>query len=187
MEIDLKQYLGKGEERMQKAMEHLDHMLGQIRAGKASVQILDSVMVDYYGTMTPLSQVANLSTPDARTIAIQPWEKTLIAPIEKAVMAANLGLTPENNGELVRINIPMLTEERRIDLVKQVKHEGEEAKISIRGARRDVNDNLKKLVKEGLSKDLEKDAEAEVQALTDRYIKQVDEMLANKEKDIMTV
>lgn len=187
MEEELKDHIDNAEMKMQKAVDHLDHMLGQIRAGKATTNILDSVFVDYYGAKTPLSQVANLSTPDARTIAIQPWEKALIEPIERGIMLANLGLTPENNGELIRVNIPMLTEERRRDLVKQVKSEGEDAKISIRSARREVNDIMKKMIKDGLSKDLEKDAEGEVQILTDKYGKLVDEMIARKESDIMTV
>jgi ribosome recycling factor len=149
--------------------------------------MLDGVLVEYYGSMTPLNQVSNVSTPDARTIAIQPWEKGLIPVIEKAIMAANLGLNPENNGEIIRINIPVLTEERRKALVKQVNQEGEIAKVSIRTARKEANDSLKKLQKEGLSEDLEKDAEGEVQKMTDDFGKIVDDLVKAREKDIMTI
>ena len=174
-------------ESMKAAIRHLEKELVHIRAGKASPAMLDGVQVEYYGTMTPLNQVSNVSTPDARTIAIQPWEKNLIPDIEKAIMAANLGLNPENNGEIIRINIPVLTEERRKLLVKQVHSEGEKAKISIRGARKDANDELKKLQKDGLSEDLEKDAEGEVQKMTDEYGKNVDSLVDAKEQDIMTI
>ena len=179
--------LEHSEEMMSAAIEHLDKELVHIRAGKASPTMLDGVLVEYYGSMTPLNQVSNVSTPDARTIAVQPWEKGLIAEIEKAIMNANLGLNPDNNGEIIRINIPVLTEERRKDLVKQVHQEGENAKISIRGARKEANDSLKKLQKDGLSEDLEKDAEAEVQQLTDNFSKKVDSLVDAKEKDIMTI
>ena len=175
------------EERMGAAIEHLDKELAHIRAGKASPTMLDGVLVEYYGSMTPLNQVSNVSTPDARTIAIQPWEKTLIPEIEKAIMAANLGFNPDNNGEIIRINIPVLTEERRRDLVKQVHSEGENAKVSVRAARKEANDSLKKLQKEGLSEDLEKDGEADVQKLTDDFGKKVDSLVSAKEKDIMTI
>ena len=144
-------------------------------------------MVDYFGTMTPLAQVANINTPDARTIAVRPWEKNMIAPIEKAIMAANLGLNPDNNGEIIRILIPPLTEERRRDLVKQVKKVCEESRIAIRNMRRDANEELKKLKKDGLAEDAEKDAENETQKLHDTMMKKIDELLALKEKDIMTV
>lgn len=176
-----------GSDKMEKSLVHLDQELGKIRAGKANPKMLDGVMVDYYGSMTPLQQVANVSTPDARTIAIQPWEKTMIQPIEKAILAANLGMTPDNNGEIVRLNVPPLTEERRKDLVKQVKHYCEDAKISVRNTRRDIIEELKKMKKEGLSEDLEKDAESDAQKLHDKYIKKIDEMLEKKEKDILTV
>lgn len=172
---------------MQKALDHLDRELGKIRAGKANPKMLEGIMVEYYGTMTPLQQVASVNTPDPRTIAVQPWEKGMIGPIEKAIMNANLGLNPDNNGDIVRINVPPLTEERRQSLVKQVKKEGEDARISIRNARRDANDDLKKLKKDGLPEDLEKDAEDQVQKLTDQFVKNVDDMLSKKEKDIMTV
>lgn len=137
-------------ERMEKAIEHLDNELMRIRAGKANVHILDGVMVDYYGTPTPLSQVSNLSTPDARTIMVQPWEKSMIGPIEKALMNSNVGITPSNNGEVIRLAVPPLTEERRRDLVKQVKNEGENARVSVRNARRDANEEYKSMQKDGL-------------------------------------
>ena len=174
-------------EKMGAAVEHLDKELAHIRAGKANPAMLDGVHVEYYGSQTPLNQVSNISTPDARTIAIQPWEKSLIQAIERAIMNANLGLNPDNNGEIIRINIPVLTEERRRLLVKQVHNEGEKAKISVRGARKDANDSLKALQKEGLSEDLEKDAEVEVQQLTDDFGKKIDSLVEAKEKDIMTI
>ncbi len=174
-------------EKMEKAVEHLDREIGKIRAGKANPKMLEGIAVDYYGTITPLQQVANINTPDARTIAIQPWDKKMIPIIEKAIMAANLGLNPDNNGEIVRINVPPLTEERRKDLVKQIKKIGEESKIAIRNIRRDANEDLKKLKKEGLPEDMEKDAEDNAQKLTDNNIKKVDLLLEKKEKDILTV
>ncbi|MCY1721158.1 ribosome recycling factor [Prolixibacteraceae bacterium Z1-6] len=174
-------------EKMGAAVEHLEKELMHIRAGKASPTMLDGVLVEYYGSMTPLAQVSNVSTPDARTIAVQPWEKSLITVIEKAILNADLGLNPDNNGEVIRINVPILTEERRRGLVKQAHQAGEHAKISIRGARKDANVNLKKLEKDGLSEDLEKDGEAEVQRLTDDFTKKVDSLVDAKEKDIMTI
>lgn len=179
--------LEETEEKMSDSIAHLSKELLHIRAGKASPSMLDGVLVEYYGSMTPLSQVSNVSTPDARTIAVQPWEKGLISVIEKAIMNANLGFNPDNNGELIRINIPVLTEERRKDLVKQVHQEGETAKISIRTARKEANDSLKKLEKNGLSEDLEKDAEAAVQKLTDNFGKKIDDLVKAKEEDIMTI
>ena len=184
-EVDL--ILEDAEEKMQRALKHLDNELQKIRAGRASVNMLDGLQVDYYGSMTPINQVANINTPDARTLAIQPWEKTMIDPIEKAILAANIGLTPINNGEIIRINIPMLTEQRRQELVKQVKNQGENTKVSVRNSRRDANEHLKKLLDEGLSEDLEKDSEDSVQKLTDNYIKQIDSKIEIKEKDIMTI
>jgi len=175
------------EEKMQRALKHLDNELSKIRAGRANVHMLDGISVNYYGTPTPLQQISNINTPDPRTLAIQPWEKNMIDPIEKAILAANLGLTPMNNGEIIRINIPMLTEERRKDLVKRVKVEGENARVGIRNIRREGNDQLKKLIKDGLSEDAEKDAETLVQNMTDKYIRFVDDKLAAKEKDIMTI
>jgi ribosome recycling factor len=175
------------EEKMEAAIEHLEKELLHIRAGKASPAMLDGVLVEYYGSMTPLNQVSNVSTPDARTVTIQPWEKGLIPVIEKAILTANLGFNPDNNGEIIRINIPVLTEERRKILVKQVHQEGETAKVSLRTARKDANDSLKKLQKDGLSEDLEKDAEANVQKLTDDFGERIDNLVKTKEKDIMTI
>jgi ribosome recycling factor len=187
MEDDVQLLLETAEENMQKAIDHLDRELGKVRARKANPKMLDGIMVEYYGSMTPLQQVASVNTPDPRTIAIQPWERGMIGPIEKAIMNANMGMNPDNNGELVRINVPPLTEERRQGLVKQVKKEGEEARISIRNARRDAINDLKKLKKDGLAEDLEKDAEEDVQKATDKFTKMVEEMLDAKEHDIMTV
>ncbi|MFH0756491.1 MAG: ribosome recycling factor [Bacteroidota bacterium] len=174
-------------ERMEKAVEHLENELSRIRAGKANVHILDGIMVDYYGTPTPLNQVSNISTPDAKTLMIQPWEKSMIDPVEKALMNSNVGITPANNGEVIRLAIPPLTEERRRNLVKQVKNEGEHARVSVRNSRRDANEEYKKMQKNGLSEDEAKDAEAEIQRLTDEYIAQVDKVIEGKEEDIMTI
>ncbi len=175
------------EEKMKAAIAHLEKELLHVRAGKASPAMLDGVTVEYYGSLTPLNQIANISTPDARTVAIQPWEKGLIPVIEKAIMNANLGFNPDNNGEIIRINVPVLTEERRRMLVKQAQQEGENAKVSIRTVRKDSNESLKKLQKEGLSEDLEKDAEAEVQRLTNEFGITVENLVKAKEKDIMTI
>ena len=185
--MEVKDYLKNAEESMQNAVDYLEDTLGHIRAGKASARLLDGIKVDYYGTMSPISNVANVSVPDARTIAITPWEKTMFKEIEKAIINSDLGITPENNGEVIRINIPPLTEERRKQLVKQCKGEAETAKVSVRNARRDTIDKLKKEVKNGLSEDNEKDAEAEVQKLHDKYIKEIDSVFAEKEKEILTV
>ncbi|MEN8158278.1 MAG: ribosome recycling factor [Bacteroidota bacterium] len=174
-------------ERMEKAIEHLDNELMRIRAGKANIHILDGIMVDYYGTPTPLNQVSNISTPDAKTIMIQPWEKTMIEPIEKALMTSNVGITPANNGEVIRLGIPQLTEERRRDLVKQVKGEGENARVSVRNARRDANDEFKQMQKDGLSEDEAKSAEDGVQKLTDEFTEKVEKTVDAKEEDIMTI
>lgn len=179
--------IDEAKEGMNKAIAHLDSELRNIRAGKASPAMLSGILVDYYGTPTPLEQVSNVGTLDARTINIQPWEKSMIEPIEKAIMAANLGFNPQNNGETIRIAVPVLTEERRLQLVKQVRVEGENAKVSIRNWRRDANEGLKKLQKDGLSEDVVKTSETEVQKLTDDFIKKVDEQLAVKEEEIMTV
>lgn len=185
--IDVKPYLNDAQDSMEGAILFLDEALAHIRAGKANPRILDGIRVDYYGAMTPLSNVATITTPDAKTIAIQPWEKAMLPVIEKAVLNSEIGITPANNGEVIRLMMPPLTEERRKQLVKQARGEGEEAKISIRNARRDAIEKLKKLVKEGLPEDVEKDAEADTQKLHDKYIKKVDELLADKEKEIMTV
>jgi ribosome recycling factor len=161
--------------------------LAHIRAGKANPRILDGVKVDYYGSIVPITNVATVTTPDAKTIVVQPWEKGLISAIEKAILNSDVGITPMNNGEVIRLGIPPLTEERRKQLAKQVRHEGEDAKISIRNARRDANDHFKKMLKDGLPEDVQKDAEVSTQKLHDKYIKKVDEMLAAKEVEIMTV
>jgi ribosome recycling factor len=187
MEEEVQLYLEDARERMNKAVDHLRDELLRVRAGKATPNILDGIVVDYYGVKSPLNQVSNINTPDAKTIAIQPWEKSMIEPIEKAILAANIGLTPFNNGEIIRISIPPLTEERRRNLVRQIKNMGENTKVSIRNTRRETNDEFKKLQKEGLAEDLEKDAENEVQEMTNEYSKIVDEMIASKETDIMTV
>ena len=184
---EIKEYLKAAEEKMEQSLLFLDDALARIRAGKANVRILDGVRVDYYGSVVPLANVATITTPDAHTIAIQPWEKKLIPEIEKAIMASEVGITPENNGEIIRLGIPPLTEERRKTLVKQTRAEGEEAKISIRNARRDAIDGLKKEIKNGLAEDAEKDAEAEVQKIHDKFIKKVEDILAAKEKEVMTV
>ena len=175
------------EERMKAAIAHLEKELLHIRAGKAAPAMLDGVMVDYYGSMTPLSKIANVSTPDARTVAIQPWEKSIIPAIEKAILNANLGFNPSNNGEIIRINVPVLTEERRRILVKQASQEGEIAKVSIRTVRKEANESLKKLQKDGLSEDLEKDAESIVQRRTNDFGIKIENLVKAKEKDIMTI
>lgn len=185
--IEAKQILNEAEEGMQAAVLFLDDALAHIRAGKASARILDAIRINYYGSMTPLSGVATITTPDARTISIQPWEKKLIGDIERAIINSNIGLAPSNNGEVIRLILPPLTEERRQQLAKQCKGEAENAKVSIRNARRDAIDTLKKQVKEGMPEDAEKDAEAEAQKLHDKYIRQIDEVYAKKEKEIMTV
>ena len=174
-------------ERMEKSIEHLDNELVRIRAGKANVHILDGILVDYYGTPTPLNQVSNLSTPDAKTIMIQPWEKAMIDPIEKALMNSSVGITPANNGEVIRLGIPQLTEERRRELVKQVKSEGENARVSLRNSRREANDEYKQMQKDGLSEDEAKDAETEIQKLTNEFSEKIDKIVEAKEEDIMTI
>ncbi len=174
-------------ESMDKAIEHLDNELMRIRAGKANVHILDGILVDYYGTPTPLNQVSNISTPDAKTIMIQPWEKTMINPIEKALMNSNVGITPANNGEVIRLVIPQLTEERRRNLVKQVKMEGENARVSVRNARREANDEYKNMQKDGLSEDEAKSAEENIQKLTDEFTEKVEKIVEAKDQDIMTI
>ena len=174
-------------ERMQNSLEHLDNELVRIRAGKANVHILDGVMVDYYGTETPLNQVSNISTPDAKTILVQPWEKSMIDPIEKALMNSNVGITPSNNGEAIRLSIPILTEERRRDLFKQVKNEGENARVSLRNGRRDANEEYKQMQKDGLSEDETKTAEDQIQKLTDEFTVKVEKIVEAKEAEIMTI
>lgn len=184
---EVKDYLKAAEENMSASILFLDETLAHIRAGKASVRLLDPIRVEYYGSMVPISNVANINTPDAKTIAVQAYEKSMIIEIEKAIMNSDLGIMPVNNGEMIRIQIPPMTEDRRRDLAKQARHEGEETKISIRNARRDAIDGLKKEVKNGMPEDVQKDGEASVQKIHDKYIKQVDELVAAKEKEIMTV
>src|SRR5690554_5076366 len=174
-------------EKMDDAINHLEREMAKIRAGKANPRMLDGIMVDQYGSMTPLNQVSNINSPDPRTIAIQPWDKKMIPIIEKAIMAANLGMNPENNGEIIRINVPPLTEERRRDLMRIVKKEEEESRISVRNARSDAMEELRKIKKDGKAEDTEKDAAEQVQKLTDQYMKTIDEMFKAKEVDIMTV
>lgn len=166
---------------------YLEEALAHIRAGKANVKILDGIRVDSYGSLVPLNNVAAVNAPDARTITIKPWDKNMFRPIEKAIMDSEVGITPENNGEIIRLGIPPLTEERRKQLAKQCGKEAEQAKVSIRNTRRDIIEKLKKGIKEGLSEDLEKDAEADMQKMHDKFIKKVDELYAAKEKEIMTV
>ncbi len=172
---------------MEMAVEYLDDTLSHIRAGKASARLLDGIRVDYYGTMSPISNVANVSVPDARTIAITPWEKSMFKVIEKAIIDSELGVTPENNGEVIRLSIPPLTEDRRRQLVKQSKGEAENAKVSVRNARREAIEGLKKEIKNGLSEDAEKNAEGDVQKLHDKFMKRIDDLFAAKEKEILTV
>lgn len=184
-EIDL--ILESAKELMDKAIDHLEKELTKIRAGKANPSMLDGIMVEYYGANTPLQQVANVGTLDARTLTIQPWEKATLEPIERAIINSNLGLNPQNNGEMILINIPQLTEERRKDLVKQTKAEAEHAKVSIRNARKEANDEVKQLQKDGLAEDQAKGVENEIQEMTDTFTAKVDHILELKEVDIMKV
>ncbi|MDD6313576.1 MAG: ribosome recycling factor [Porphyromonadaceae bacterium] len=185
--MEIKEYLQEAEDSMTLAVEYLDDTLSHIRAGKASARLLDGIRVDYYGSQAPVSNVANVSVPDARTIAITPWEKSMFKVIEKAILDSDLGITPENNGEVIRLSIPPLTEDSRKQLVKQSKGEAENAKVSVRNARREAIDGLKKEVKNGLSEDAEKAAEGDVQKLHDKYMKKIDDIFAAKEKEILTV
>lgn len=187
MDERVKPILTSASDDMEGSIMFLDDALAHIRAGKASVRIIDNVRVEYYGSMVPISNVANVSTPDAKTIQIQPWEKNMMATIEKALLNSEVGITPVNNGEVIRLCFPPVTEERRRQLVKTANAAGEEAKVSIRNARRDAIDKLKKEIKNGMPEDVEKDGEAEAQKIHDKYIKKVDEMLAAKEKEIMTI
>jgi len=175
------------EDSMKKAINHLEAELTKIRAGKANPQMLDGIVVDYYGSPTAISQVGNIAVMDARTLAIQPWEKNMLQPIERAIIASNIGINPQNDGNQIRLFLPPLTEERRRDLVKKSHGEGEHAKVAIRSIRRDAIESIKKTQKSGLSEDAAKDAENDIQELTDRYIAAVDKHLASKEKDIMSV
>ena len=183
----MKEILSAAEERMEEAVMYLDEALSHIRAGKANVKLLDGIRVDNYGSMVPINQCAAVTTPDARTISIKPWDKSMFKVIEKAIINSDLGIMPENNGEIIRIGIPPLTEERRKQLAKQCGKEGEQAKVSVRNARREAMESLKKLQKEGLPEDVEKDDEEKVQKFTDKFVKKVDEVLDAKEKEIMTV
>jgi ribosome recycling factor len=185
--IDVKETLKKSEERMEMAALFLEEELNRIRAGRANVAILDGVRVDSYGSKVPLNQVANVSVPDPRTIAIRPWDKKEIRAIEKAIMDSDVGITPENNGEVIRLNIPIPTEERRRELTKQCAKIAEKAKVEVRNVRGDIKDKLKKAIKDGLSEDNEKDAELELQKIHDKFIKKIDDLLAAKNKEIMTV
>ena len=185
--LDVKETLKKSEERMEMAAMFLEEELNRIRAGRANVAILDGVRVESYGSKVPLNQVANVSVPDPRTIAIRPWDKKEIRAIEKAIMDSDVGITPENNGEIIRLNIPIPTEERRRDLTKQCNKLAEKAKVEVRNVRSDIKEKLKKAIKDGLSEDNEKDAELELQKVHDKYIKKIDELIAAKNKEIMTV
>ena len=185
--MDTKTILNEASGRMQKAIDHLEEELLNIRAGKASPHVLNSVMVDYYGTQTPVSGVASVTVPDAKTILIQPWDQKMLRPLEKAILDSNIGLTPSNNGEQIRLTLPPLTEERRKDLVKQVRGEAETARISLRNARRDAVEAFKKAQKEGMPEDEAKDGETQSQKLLEKFSKQLDAILDRKEKEIMTV
>ena len=185
---ELKNLTAQAGAQMEKTVEHLEEALARVRAGKANVKILDGIMVEYYGSLVPLTQVGTVTVPDAKSIVITPWEKNIIRDIERAIINSPLGITPENNGELIRLGIPPLTEDRRRELVKQVKADAEAAKVAVRNARRDTNEVIKKSIKaDNTPEDVAKDAEAEVQKIHDRYIKKIDELFAAKEKEIMTV
>lgn len=187
MAEDLASLTAHAEDSMKKAISYLETELVKIRAGKANPQMLDGIVVDYYGSPTPVSQVGNISVMDARTLSIQPWEKNMLQPIERAIIAANIGVTPQNDGAIIRLFLPPLTEERRKELVKKCQGEGEHSKVAIRNIRRDAIENIKKLQKNGLSEDAAKDAEADIQAITDKFIGAVEKHLVQKEKEIMAV
>ncbi|MBK8658686.1 MAG: ribosome recycling factor [Bacteroidetes bacterium] len=186
-DADVKNLLDETKSDMQKALEHFEYELSKIRAGKANASMLEGIEVDAYGTRSPLIQVGNVSTPDARTISIQPWDPSLLQPIEKAILQANIGLTPQNDGKIIRLNIPPLTEERRKELVKQTKHEAENCRIALRTIRKNANEKVKKLQKDGLPEDSAKNAEQSVQNLTNDFSAKVDKHIEVKEKEIMTV
>lgn len=187
MQDDIQAALSKAKSQMEQAIQHLEKELLRLRTGKASPSLVSNIMVDYYGSPTPMSQVANISLGDSRSIVIQPWEKTLVPNIERAIFESNIGLTPQSDGEMVRINIPPLTKERRADLAKQAKALGEDAKVSVRNARRDANNKIQKEVKAGYPEDQAKGKEKKVQELTDENSSKIDRIIAAKEKDIMTV
>ncbi|HUC79547.1 MAG TPA: ribosome recycling factor [Flavisolibacter sp.] len=184
---DVSSNFKSAEDSMKKAIGHLETELAKIRAGKANPQMLDGIMVDYYGSPMPLSQVGNISVMDARTLTIQPWEKNMLQPIERAIINSNIGINPQNDGNIIRLFLPPLTEERRKELVKRCQGEGEHTKVAIRNIRRDAIESIKKAQKNGLSEDAAKDAEADVQELTNQYIALTDKHLASKEKEIMVV
>ena len=187
MSEDTSSIIASGEDQMKKAINHLETELVKIRAGKANPQMLDGIVVDYYGSPMPINQIANISVMDARTLSIQPWEKNMLQPIERAILNANIGITPQNDGALIRLFLPPLTEERRKELVKKCQAEGEHSKVAIRNIRRDAIEGIKKLQKNGLSEDAAKDAEAGMQQVTDKYIAAVEKHLSSKEKEIMSV
>jgi ribosome recycling factor len=187
MSEELSLIMDDAEEHMKKAIQHLEIGLVKIRAGRANPNMLDGIVVDYYGTPTPIGQVGNISVVDARTITIQPWEKNMLQPIERSIINSNIGLTPQNDGNIIRLFLPPLTEERRKELVKRVNGEGELTKVAIRNIRREAIEHIKKLQKDGLSEDAAKDAEKDIQVLTDRYSAQIDKHLEAKDKEIMSV
>ena len=187
MAEDITSIIATSEDHMQKAISHLESELIKIRAGKANPQIIEGIAVDYYGSPMPINQVANVSVVDARTLSIQPWEKNMLQPIERAIIAANIGINPQNDGALIRLFLPPLTEERRKELVKKCQAEGEHSKVAIRNIRRDAIEHIKKLQKNGLSEDAAKDAEADMQQVTDKFISAVEKHLSTKEKEIMAV
>lgn len=184
---DTKQIIADAREHMDKALEHLEHELIKLRTGKASTAILNDMLVDYYGSPTPFSQVANIQVSDARTIVIQPWEKNMLGPIERVIINSNIGITPANDGEIIRLSIPPLTEERRKELVKKAKHAGEESKVGVRNARHKGLDHIKQAVKDGLPEDYGKRTEKDLQELVDKYVGDIDKIVSNKETEIMTV
>ncbi len=184
---ELEYYIEEARDHMEKSLHHVSNALAKIRAGRAHPNMLDGLLVEYYGNPTPINQVATVNTPDARTLAIKPWEKSMITEIEKAIINSDLGLNPQNDGEMIRLNIPPLTEERRIALVKQAKNEAEHGRVSVRNVRKEANDHIKKLLKEHVSEDEVKKAESKIQELTDEFVKKIDELLAKKEEEIMTV
>ncbi|HMC86786.1 MAG TPA: ribosome recycling factor [Chitinophagaceae bacterium] len=183
----LDKILANTEDTMKKAVNHLEAELVKVRAGKANPNMLDGIVVDYYGNPTPINQIGNISVLDARTISIQPWEKNMLQPMEKAIMASNIGITPQNDGMNIRLFLPPLTEERRKELVKRANAEGEQSRVAVRSIRRDAIEGIKKLQKDGLSEDAGKDAEKEIQNTTDKYISAIEKTLASKEKEIMAV
>ncbi len=184
---DVNKTMAEAKLHMEKALEHLDHELAKLRTGKASTSLIADFMVDYYGTPTPIPQIANIQVSDARTIIVQPWERNMLGPIERVLINANLGITPANDGEIIRLSVPPLTEERRKELVKKGKHAGEEAKVGVRTARHKALDHLKKAVKDGLPEDMGKRKEAELQDMVNKFVELVDKVVATKEKEIMTV